>query len=188
MTKLIVSSAFVLLTLVGCKKDKDASFPDENPLSEYLTKTGFQNTTNFVNAGDYEFGIKFTPKVRGSVKKITMKIPDNAANVRVTFWDVNTKTAIRTEVIASIAKDVEKTQEITPLQLEAGLSYMITYNGNDWYKRERNDAAAATYPVVVGNLSIDGYAWKSGTPQVLPTTNDSKYYAGDLSFVFQQSK
>ena len=188
MRNLIVPSAFLLLTLVGCKKDKDTSFPEENPLTEYLSKATFQKTTNYVNSGDYEFGIKFTPKVKGTIKKITFKIPDNAANVRVTFWDVNSKTAIRTETIASVAKDVEKVQEIAPLQLEAGLSYMITYNGNDWYKRENDNGTAATYPIVTGNLSIDGYSWLTGKAQTFPTTVDPKYYAGDLSFVFQQTK
>jgi hypothetical protein len=188
MTKLILSSAFLLLTLVGCKKDKDPVFPEENPLPDYLAATGFtQKTTNFVNSGDYEFGIKFTPKVKGTIKKIALKIPDNAASVRVTIWDVNTKTAIRTEILTSIVKDIEKLQEITPLPVQAGLTYMITYNGNDWYQRQRTDGATAPYPIKAGELSIDGYAWLSGASQTFPTSLSANYYAGDLSFVFQQA-
>ena len=189
MTKLILSSAFVLLSLASCKKDKDPDFPEQSPLADYLAAAGFtQKTTDLVNAGDYEFGIKFTPKVKGSIKKITLKIPDNAASVRVTIWDVTTKTAIRTETIATVAKGIEKVQEITPLALNAGVNYMITYNGNDWYKRERTDAAPAPYPIKVGELTIDGYSWIGGTGQTFPTINDPKYYAGDIGFVFQQAK
>ena len=63
---------------------------------------------------------------------------------------------------------------------------MITFNSNDWYKRSKNDDSEATYPITAGNIKIDGYSWISGTSQAFPTNNSNNYYAGDLSFVFQQ--
>jgi hypothetical protein len=38
----------------------------------------------------------------------------------------------------------------------------------------------------VGTISITGYGYISGTDQVYPTSFETDYYAGDLSFVFEK--
>ena len=71
---------FLCLTLVviNCRKDDDDEitpiiYPEENPLSAYMINTGFSESSNFINSGDYEFGLVFSPNVNGKIKAITAK-------------------------------------------------------------------------------------------------------------------
>lgn len=188
-TKILSLVSIALLTLSSCNRDDDPKiYSEENPLEAYLTNTGFaQKITNFINSGNYEFGLKFTPTVKGKVNAITVKIPDAATNVRVTFWDAASKTVLKTETIPSISANTELKYTLSSsLNLEKDVQYMITFNANDWYKRNKTDNTAAAYPVTAGNIKIDGYSWISGTTQTFPTNNDTTYYAGDISFVFQR--
>ena len=55
------------LAVSNCRKDDEEPavpiiYPEESPLSAYITNTGFSETSNFVNSGDYEFGLVFPPK------------------------------------------------------------------------------------------------------------------------------
>lgn len=62
---------------------------------------------------------------------------------------------------------------------------MITMNSNDWYRRE-NSAGTISYPIHAGNIVIHNYGYVSGTSQNFPQSWPQDYYAGDLSFDFQQ--
>lgn len=188
----ILTLMILASSLLSCSRSDDTPaptvYPEENPLSAYLTNSGFsQKFANSINAGNYEFGLKFTPSVKGKINAITVKIPDNATNVRVTIWDATAKTVLRTETIPTVTANTEVKQSITALQLAKDTPYMITFNSNDWYLRSKTDGTATTYPVTAGNIKVNGYYWISGTTQAFPTTYESTYYAGDLSFVFQQN-
>lgn len=176
----------------SCSKSDDPApqpvYGEENPYQTYLNSAGFTLVQNFLNSGDYEFGLKFKPKVNGKINKLVVKIPDNQSNLRVTLWDasVTPKVVIATEVIYSVAAGVETTKSISPIALSANKEYMLTMNANDWYKKYKS-SGSATYPIDAGNISITGYAWISGAAQTYPTNVDNTYNAGDLSFVFQQT-
>lgn len=177
------------LMLANCSGDDDPSpvvDTSQNPLSGYVATAGFdQVTTNFVNSGDYEFGISFTPAANGKMTAIVMKLPAaQSAGTRVSIWNKTTSTLMRTETIDVPTADTEVVKAITPIDLVAGTEYCITYNGNDWYKRNRTDNSNATYPITVGDISVTSYRWVSGTAQVIPTNIPNNYYAGDLSFKF----
>lgn len=193
MNTKIFMALFAISTIIGCSKEEDEViapakvYAEENPLSGYISNSGFnQMTTNFINAGSYEFGLRFTPKVKGKINAITVRIPDNATTLRVTIWDADAKTVLKTVNIANVTANTEKTETIEPLTLQKDGRYAITFNSNDWYNRTKNGNAAASYPITVGNIVIDGYNWLSGTTQTFPTGVSNTYYAGDLSFVFQQ--
>lgn len=197
MKKLIIKGSFLALLfvgIVGCSSDDSDSqlqlppvFAEENPLQKYLTNSDFNTTTNFVNSGNYEFGLRFKPKTNGTINKIFVKIPDSQTNIRVTIWNVSDGLIYRTENIAAVTADVRTTKSISPLALVKDKEYMITFNTNDWYKRHKADNSDITYPIAAGNISITGYGWISGTTQTYPTNFETNYYAGDLSFAFQPS-
>lgn len=189
-TKNVLVAIVALITIYSCKRDDEpTTYPEENPLEAYLSNSGFsQKTTNFINSGNYEFGMKFTPTVKGKVNAITLKIPDAASNVRITFWDATSKTVLRTETLPSVTANTELKYNLTSsLALQKDTPYMITFNANDWYKRNKTDNSAAAYPVTAGNIKINGYAWVSGSSQTFPVNNETNYYAGDISFVFQKT-
>ncbi len=180
-------------TISSCRKDDDnkppVEYAEENPLAEYLNKSGFgQKTSNMVDYGYFEFGLTFTPLVKGKIKSLTFKIPGAATNVRVTIWDATTKTVLRTETIASVTANTEVIKNITPLELEKDKKYAITYNDDSYYYRQKTDGSATTYPILTGNIRIDGYGYSDGATQTFPLYPRDNYYAGDLSFIFQQTE
>lgn len=182
---------FLTLAVTSCRKDDDEPapiiYPEENPLAAYITSAGFSTTSNFINSGDYEFGLVFSPNVNGKIKAITAKLPDTNSNLRVSVWDYDAKTVLRTEIVNVTSANTVILKAITELPLVKDKKYLISMNSNDWYNREKPDGAAAAYPIAAGNIKFTEYLWKSGATQTFPTNIDASYYAGDLSFVFQQS-
>lgn len=191
--KTLLAAAIITLSIISCRKDDDETpqpqiYTEENQLSAYLSATGFiQKTVNYPNSGDYEFGLKFTPKVKGNITAIVLKIPDNATNVRVTIWDAGTKAVLKTITIPNAPANTEVRQNIDAFAVTKDRQYFISYNGNDWYKHSKSDNSVAVYPVVAGNISFDSYQWIGGLSQTFHTNTNNDYYAGDLSFVFQQA-
>lgn len=187
---------FAALTFItSCKNDDDDETPapvyaEEMMLNGYLTSTGYnQASTAFINSYNYEFGLVFTPQVNGVMKSLKVNIPDVNANLRITVWDVATKTVMRTEIVNVTAANIDITKAISPINLEKSKKYGITMNSADWHNRKRTNNADATYPVTVGNIVIDEYRWQSSptTQQVFPVSVGYDYYAGDVDFVFQQT-
>jgi len=175
---------------ISCSSDKDDApkFKTENPLEAYYAATGFNTSTNFINSGDYEFGLVFTPTVKGKIKAITLKLPAENPAVRVTIWDYASKAVLRSETVNVVAADAVVTKEINELALDKDKKYMITMNSNDWYNKNKVDKSNAVYPIVAGNITFNEYRWIGGTAQTFPTTVSSSYNAGDLSFDFQQTE
>lgn len=185
-----IVSASILSVSCSSDDDKDntPAFETENPLAAYYTQTGFTTSSNFINSGDYEFGLAFTPTVKGNIKAITLKLPGTNPAVRITIWDYTTKAVLRSETVNIAAADVQVTKEISALALEKDKKYMITMNSNDWYKKSKADNSNVTYPITAGNITFNEYRWVSGTSQTFPTNVSANYNAGDLSFDFQQTE
>ncbi|QQV04255.1 MULTISPECIES: DUF4082 domain-containing protein [Chryseobacterium] len=190
---LILSLGISVATMsVSCSKDDEAEQPapvvyaEENPLAKYYETTGFTTSSDFINAGDYEFGLAFTPKVKGKINALVVKLPAVNSNLRVTVWDYATKTVIRSETVNVGSANTEIVKSIPELVLEKDKMYFISMNSNDWYKKNKPDNSNTVYPVTAGNIVFSEYRWVSGTAQNWPTNVSSNYNAGDLSFKFQQ--
>lgn len=188
--KTIFTLLITSILAISCSSDKDDApkFKTENPLEAYYAATGFNTSTNFINSGDYEFGLVFTPTVKGKIKAITLKLPAVNPAVRVTIWDYTSKAVLRSETVNVVAADAVVTKEINELALDKDKKYMITMNSNDWYNKNKVDKSNAVYPIVAGNITFNEYRWIGGTAQTFPTTVSSSYNAGDLSFDFQQTE
>lgn len=161
--------------------------PLENPLPGYITSSGVNTVANLINAGDYEFGLVFSPTVNGKLSAIHVQIPSTNANLRVTIWDFDSKAILRSETINIATANTMITKAITSLELLKDKKYLISMNSNDWYERKKNPTSAIVYPITSGNIIFHSYLWKEGTAQVFPLSTSSSYYAGDLSFTFQQT-
>jgi PBP1b-binding outer membrane lipoprotein LpoB len=190
--KILFTILSAAIFTVSCSSDDDKDntpkFETENPLAVYYTQTEFTTVTNFVNSGDYEFGLVFTPTVKGNIKAVTLKLPAVNSAVRVTIWDYTTKAVLRSETINAASADVEVKKEISVLALEKDKKYLISMNSNDWYKKNKADLSNVTYPIVAGHITFNEYRWISGTSQTFPTNVSANYNAGDLSFDFQQTE
>jgi len=178
--------AGIAFFFANCSSDSSPS--SQNPLAGYLTAAGFdQVETEVLNSSDYEFGYSFKPNANGKITAITARIPDAHLGMRVTIWDKATATVLRTETIDVATAGVEVTKSITALALTANTEYFITFNSNDWYDHRRTDGSNATYPYVVGDITVTGYSYNSGTTQDFPNSPQTNYNAGDVSFKFVKS-
>lgn len=188
----ILSLALLSVFALSCSNDDDGgsspSFPVENPLASYYTQSGFTTSTNFINSGDYEFGLAFSPNVKGSINAITIMLPATNSALRVTIWDYQSQQVLRTETIDVATANTVIRKEVTALALDKDKKYLITMNSNDWYKKSKPDNSSTTYPITAGNIKFFEYRWLSGTTQMFPTNVSSNYNAGDLSFEFKQTE
>jgi len=194
MKNLILLLAFVATVCIQCRKDDDDNQPEpvvyseENPLAKYHENAGFTTTTNFVNTGSYEFGLVFSPTVKGKINSLFVQLPDVNSNLKVTIWDYDSKTVLRTETMNVSNANTMINKSIPELPLEKDKKYMITMNSNDWYKRSKADDTNAVYPITAGNIKFWEYRWIGGTSQTFPTNVSLNYNGGDLSFNFQQTE
>ena len=193
---LIIALGFLsIFAISSCSKDDDDDdtkqeqenvYNEEDPLDKFYELSGFTVTSNFVNSGSYEFGLAFTPLVKGKIKALKLKLPAVNNNVRVTIWDYDSKSVIRTEVMGTTVANQQAIKTIPELILEKNKKYLITMNSDDWYRRIRSDNANANYPITAGNIQFHEYRWLSGAAQVFPTIVSQNYNAGDITFSFQQ--
>ncbi|MEO7978656.1 hypothetical protein [Flavobacterium sp.] len=193
-----LKNLFFLLTIsifaVSCSSDDDkpgVTFSEENPVDLYLAASGFnQKSVEVKNSAFYEYGFSFKPKVTGKINALIVKIPDVNTNLKITIWDAATKTVIKTESVPIPTANVTVEKVITAITLTKDKEYFFTINSNDWYNRTKTDGTAAVYPIVAGNITITGYAYiqaEDGVP-VFPTNARDTYYAGDMTFKFQQTE
>jgi hypothetical protein len=109
---------------------------------------------------DFEFGFSFIPTVAGQINAIVARIPDANPTLRVTIWDFDTETVLKTVTLNVAAANSTATLEITPLVLEKNKKYMITMNSNDYYERYKTDETDAIYPISAADINVTGYHWR----------------------------
>jgi hypothetical protein len=178
---------FAPIAMTNCGDDTPTFFEQE-PLADYIVAAGFDEETDTIidNSSDFEFGFSFIPTVAGQINAIVARIPDANPTLRVTIWDFDTETVLKTVTLNVAAANSTATLEITPLVLEKNKEYMITMNSNDYYERYKTDITDAIYPISAGDINVTGYQWRPGSTQTFPTNIGTDYYAGDASFIFQE--
>ena len=178
------AALLAIFSFASCDSDDDNDNNGSNFLSSYLSQTGFDEANeSVVDDGPYEFGVLFHVTADGNMETIRVKIPQTTSDLRITVWNVDTATPIRTETV-DVTADESKTLNIDDLALTANTDYAITMNADSYYYHDQEDGGVANYPITVGDVVIDGYAFASGTDQLLPLNMATDYYAGDLSFTF----
>lgn len=192
-TKILIPFLAIIITTLSCSKKDDTpekvDYPEENPLALFLDKTGFnQQTKNLVDIIYAEQGFKFKPKVKGLIKAVTCKIPNNSTNIRVNIWNADTKAILRTIIIPKATPHITVRQEIDPLEILPAETYVISFNENDVYTHERTDRGNAVFPVDAENITILGVQFKYGQLQEFPHLTVANSYWGDVSFVFKRTE
>ena len=194
-----LKTIFTLLAIsiftISCSSDDDdnnsVKYAEENPLDAYMAGSGFsQKAVDVKNSGIYEYGFSFKPKVTGKINSLIVKIPDVNPALRITVWDAATKTVIKSETINVATANITIEKAISPIALTKDKEYYFTVNSDDWINRTKTDGSAAAYPITAGNIVITGYAYISSTASetLFPTNLRNTYYAGDMTFKFQQTE
>lgn len=161
-------------------------FPRRNFLNAYLAATNFNEANvSFINSGSYEFGLEFSSIVKGSMSSLRVQLPEANPSLRVTIWDKDAGTIIKTEIVnVAIANTVYNVD----IPLVKDKVYAVSMNSNDWFDCKKTDETVATYPITAGSIKVINYLWLSGVSQTYLTIVATDYYAGDLSFNFLQQQ
>ena len=172
----------------SCKK-KETAYPVENPLAAYMASLS-DITPATVNSLNSEFGLTFTPKEKGNLNGIQVKLPAVNNALRVTIWDAATKANLRTELVDVTTINTVITKNITALALEKDKQYTITMNtGQYYYYGSSGGAALTTYPLTIGNIIFNNFIYFPATTLAeYPTIISPGEYAGELNVVFQQTQ
>lgn len=179
---------FCIFFLSCSNNDVTPSFTEEKFFQDYIASAGFDGVLEFFIRDYSEFGFEFTPKVKGDLKELIIRLPIANSNLRVTIWDATTQSIVRTEIVNVANAYEEFTFNIDDLNLSKGVKYAITFNSNFVIYRYRKNHSNAIHPITIGNLTIDrNISSNPGTNQSYPT-NISSAYNGDLHFTFQQTK
>lgn len=187
---------FVLLLIISsCRKDDDPEpippptvYPVENPMAAFMASLS-DTTPNIVNAASYEIGLVFTPKVKGNLNAIQVKLPTTNNLLRVTLWDSATNTIISTEIVDVNTANTVITKNIAPLPLVKDKQYTLTMKSASYfYYGSAAGPALTSYPLTIGNVIFNNFIYSpAGTPATYPTTISPSEYAGELNIVFQQT-
>jgi hypothetical protein len=190
--KLIMTLLIVTIS-ISCSKDDENTttndptvYQEENPYQSFLTNSGID--LNYTNSpGYYEAGLKFKPIVNGKITKLFIKLPVTKTDLRLTVWDVSSQAVLRTETFESITANVEASKSITPLSLEKNKEYIVSFNSNSWYQRNRT-SGNIPYPITVGNIVYTSFQSIPSSSQTYPSDTHQAAIAGDASFAFLRTE
>jgi hypothetical protein len=201
--KTILAVLMCALLTISCNSDDDKTEPvtynEENPLDTYLAVSGFnQQAIDYKDVGNFESGFSFKPTVIGKINSIIVKIPEVNTALKVTLWDVATKTAVMSELVNVPTAKITVEKAIAPIALIKDKEYLISVNSDNYILRTKSgpplDRSIVTesmrvhYPFVAGNITITGYAISLDAENLFPASSINYYYAGDISFKFQQTE
>jgi hypothetical protein len=181
------------ILFISCSK-KDEPVPvakvyqEENFLDTYLALTQFNQNTSNVNTGSVEIGPEFTPLVTGKITSLKVKLPTVNTTLRITLWDKSAGTILKTETVNIATANTLLTFDISDIGLIKNKSYILSVNSTNFYQRTKTNNSDAIYPVIAGNIRIDGIKGLAGTNQIIPSISFLNLYLGDFSFNFQQTE
>lgn len=193
----LLASVFFLTILSSCSSDNTAEdenpvvidFQEENPLPEYLERTGYnQQSTVISGTGqNHEMGFFFKPLKKGKINSLVVTLPVVDSDLTVRIWDLRSNTVIRTETIDINAANTAITKVITPLELIKNGEYAITMISENYYKQNRTDLGMTDHPITIGNIKINGSYWGTNTQNPSFVTLIG-LYNGECSFNFLRTE
>ncbi|UPQ77713.1 hypothetical protein M0M57_08705 [Flavobacterium azooxidireducens] len=187
---------FIAMGLFSCSSDDDTNnettFTEENFFNGYLQATGFDEEIEIVELPNIfdgsEFGLDFTPKVKGKITALKVKLPAVNPTLRITIWNKETNTILRTEIVNVATANSELSFDIPDVELIKDNQYAITMNTTDYFSRKNTADEPVNYPIVVGNIQINAFKFNFTASQTYPSETGDDFYDGDLSFDFIQTE
>ncbi len=190
-----IAVIFATSTLFSsCSKDDEPVQPASKPTplvfeSEdfydgFISKAGLIST--FPITGDpnfYEAGLVFKPLVTGKITHLRINIPTVQTTTKVTLWDKETKTVIKTVNCGTIGSTIEGRYVINDIILVKNKEYVISMNSKNFIAK--TGVGNIAYPITSGNIQVLDYVTNLGNTITFPeTSTDNEGVKGKVSFDF----
>lgn len=193
MKKVILALSIFAFGITSCKKDNTPEptsvvYAEENPTPSFLTTTGLSQVSSAASTPlFYERGFSFKSAVDGKINSLIIKLPNDVPLLRVTIWDNNLGTILRTENATNLVANTESIIAIPSFSIAKNKEYLISMNSKSFYTKRRADNADVQYPKTIGNISVLGVAYLGTPAQTFPSNPVYNYFYGDIGFNFQQT-
>jgi hypothetical protein len=163
------------ITFVSCKNSTNSVIPDEATFSNILADSTYTIRLTQLNSPKiYEFGLRFSPNVSGSITKLGCKLPKKGS-YRMCLWNVNEQKQLVETTVNQTNSDLAW-QAISKASVEAGKSYYVTVTSDNWYDALPKTGGNVKYPLVKGNIQIQAFGYVQnfvGSPSKIPTLEDN---------------
>ena len=156
---------------VGSITKTQTVFSTNEPLKSYMGNQAFTS-----GGGNYTLGYRFTPTVNGQVTALGGDCTSGTYTIQL--W---TASGTQLATASVTTNGTWSYTGITPVNLTAGTSYVVSLYGNSTYCYI-NDST----PTTVGNITINYTVYNGGTGDSFPTNNGGSgtmYGLADISFV-----
>lgn len=188
------------LIFTACSKDKEDPivddteeetevYPVEKPLAEFLSLSGLDQKSEAGSEESFHsFGIEFTPKVKGMLKAIVIDVPGIGGEpFPVVLREKGGSASSSFEVPRARGKLPSRLELSSPIILQAGKTYTLTYEGDSYYERSRNDGQVPDFPITVNNITFNTTILRYNGSGISPfIIEGGVYFYGDMDFEFQQ--
>lgn len=152
--RFLVCALFTLALISACKKD-DKPKIEESPFFLFFDQPAITIDTTPVAASTWEYGFKFSPLENGKITKLGLKLPVTG-EFPVKLWDLSgtTPVVLRNQKITSTVVHGPAFVEISPVAVSKNAQLGISILANSFYRLQKKDASAFTFPVAAGNIQI----------------------------------
>ncbi|MEA5459187.1 hypothetical protein VB796_09070 [Arcicella sp. LKC2W] len=180
--------SFYTILFLSCKNDKNNLIPDETTFSSILADSTYTIRLTQLNSPRvYEFGLRFSPNVSGSITKLGCKLPKKGS-YRMCLWNVNEQKQLAETTVNQTNSDLAW-QAISKASVEAGKSYYVTVISDNWFDAYPKTGGNVKYPLLKGNIQIQAFGYVQnfiGSPSKMPTLEDNTTsISGIVDFGFQ---
>lgn len=151
--------------------------PDpQNVMSAFLAENSHSITER--NNGTYTLGYKFSSDKDGKITKIGVNMAA-ASTYKVSIWEFGSKDLLL-ETFVEQSYGAWSFKNTPELSIEANKEYVIAvYSKGEKY----NVVSDLSFPIKVGDISINNVAWKSGDTFPGTKIQDEIYGLVDMEFV-----
>lgn len=179
-------AVFALALVASCKEDENPKV-EESPFFIFFDQPAITIDTTPVAASSWEYGFVFNPLADGKITKLGVKLPV-AGDFTVRLWDLSgvTPVVLRDQKITSATVHVPAFVDIAPVSVPKNAQLGITVLANSFYRLQKKDASAFSFPVVTDNISILSFneEMRDSSLTTFPQTPNTTRVAPCVNVVF----
>lgn len=174
-----------IVSFWSCGKDEPKV--EESPFFNFFGESAITIDTTPVASTTWEYGFVFNPLTNGQITQLGLKLPITGS-FKVKLWDLDgaTPVVLTEQQITSTREHDPVFVHIDHFAVQKDAKLGITILANSFYRLEKQDASAFTFPRVDGNIRIVSFNEETNTSGLaaFPETVNNTRVAPCVNVVF----